>query len=233
MRAFTVVEVGLDGRGRSVVSAVRCEAPLLVRTDGAGDGLTVVLVGGAAGPLGGDELEFVMRVGDGASVTVRSVAAMLAQPGPHGGPSAMRTLIEVGSRATLDWETQPIISVAGSDHHAGTRLLVADGATVRFAEAVLLGRHDEVPGRLAVRQRLEVCGGVVLDHEVVLGTGGPVGPGAHGDVRWMQSEIVVGARAAEVASTEVGPDLVSGVFPLAAGVSLSTRVGRDAAAMLV
>ncbi len=233
MRASTVVEVALDERGRSVVRTVRCEAPLLVRTDGATGALTLMLVGGAAGPLGGDHLELVVRVGDGASVSVRSVAAMLAQPGAHGGASTMRTTVEVGEGATLDWSTQPIISVVGSDHHARTHLDVAAGAQVRFAEAVMLGRHEEAPGRLALRQRLEVCGGVLLDHEVVLGAGGPVGQGAHGDVRWMRSELLVGARAAAEAASEVAPHLVAGVFPLAPGVSLSTRAGSDPSVLLV
>jgi urease accessory protein len=228
MRSCSVVEVGLDDRGRSVVHTLRCESPLLARVDGAGDGLTVLLLGGAAGPLGGDDLHLMLRVGAGASVSVRSVAAMLAQPGAGGQPSVLRTVVEVGAGATLDWATQPIISVVGSDHRSITTVRAAADAQVRMAESVLLGRHDEKPGRLALRQRVEVAGGVVLDHDVVLGVGGPAGPGAHGEVRWMQSEVVLGDAAATEPASSVQPDLVAGVFPLASGASLSTSAGTSA-----
>jgi urease accessory protein len=190
-----------------------------------------MLLGGAAGPLGGDDLHLVVRIGAGATLTIRSVAAMLAQPGPGGLPSMLRTEVEVATGATLDWETQPIISVIGSDHRSVTTVRAAADAQVRVAEAVLLGRHDEAPGRLAIRQRVEVDGGVVLDHQLVLGTGAPTGPGAHGDVRWMQSELVLGRDAAVEPSSSVRPDLVAGVFPLAPGASLSTSAGTAAAAL--
>ena len=225
MNAETVVEVSLDDRGRSVVSMLRCESPLLVRVDGGAAILTLLLVGGAAGPIGGDDLRFSLRVGQGASGVVRSVAAMLVQPGPVGGPSVLTTAVSVGEGASLDWETQPMISVAGSDHRSTSQLVLAADATARWSETVVLGRHDEPSGRLALHQRIVRAGAVELDHELVLGTGAPSGPGAHGDVRWVQSELVVGDTAATRSSSQVSPTIVSGVFPLSAGVSLSTRAG--------
>jgi hypothetical protein len=74
---------------------------------------------------------------------------------------------------------------------------------------------------------------VVLDHEVVLGAGAPAGPGAHGDVRWMQSDVRVGDAAAPQPDAHVAADRVSGVFPLAPGVSLTTSAGSHAEAFLV
>ncbi len=236
MRACTVVEVRLDARGRSVVHTLRCEPPLLARLDGGSDGgqadgVTVLLLGGAAGPLGGDELHLTVRVGPGASLTVRSVAAMLAQPGPAGRPSVLHAEVEVGDGATLDWDPQPLISVTGSDHRSTTALHLGAAAQVRFAETLLLGRHLEPGGRAALHQRVEVCGGVVLDHELVLGTGAPTGPGAHGDPRWLHSELHMGETAATEPDALVTPTLVRGVFPIAPGVSLSTAAGADPAAM--
>lgn len=236
MRACTVVEVVLDGRGHSVVHTLRCDPPLLARVDGVApeggaDGVTLLLLGGAAGPLGGDELHLTVRVGPGASLTVRSVAAMLAQPGPSGRPSVLRTDVEVGNGATLDWDPQPLISVAGSDHRSTTGLHVGADAQVRFAETLLLGRHLEHGGRAALHQRVEVCGGVVLDHELVLGADAPTGPGAHGDPRWLHSALVVGDAAATEPDSLVTPTLVRGVFPLAPGVSLSTAAGTDPAVL--
>jgi len=233
VHATTLVEVGLDGRGRSVVLTQRCEAPLLVRCDGASDVLTLLLLGGAAGPVGGDDLRLELRVRDGATVAVRSVAAMLVQPGPTGESSHLEVVVDVGAGACLDWATQPLISVRDSDHRSSVTLTVASSATLRFAEALLLGRHEEAPGRVAARQRLVIDGRAALDHEVVLGVGAPSGPGAHGEVRWMRSEVIVGEDAATEPTTSIHQDWVSGVFPLAPGVSLATAVGSNAAGCMV
>ena len=70
--------------------------------------LTLLLVGGAAGPLGGDRLRFSLTVGDGCTVAVRSVAAALVQPGPHGDHSELDVDVSVGEDAVLD-------VVAGAD----------------------------------------------------------------------------------------------------------------------
>ena len=59
---------------------MHCEAPLLVRVvSQSGASLELLLVGGAAGPLGGDRLRFSLTVGAGCNVVVRSVAAVLAR----------------------------------------------------------------------------------------------------------------------------------------------------------
>ena len=233
MYASTTVEVELDARGRSVVTAMHCEVPLLVRVDGASEVLTLLLLGGAAGPLGGDDLALTLIVGPGADVVVRSVAAMLAQPGSCGAASSLRTVVRVGEGARLDWETQPMISVVGSNHRSTTLLEIAGGARVRWSEAVLLGRHEERSGLLALHQRVVLGGGVILDHELVLGEGAPSGAGAHGDVRWMRSEVLIGPQAATMPSAEVTRTRVAGVFPLAPGASLATSASSVAKDLVV
>jgi urease accessory protein len=55
---------------------LRSDPPLVLRATPAG----LHLVGGAAGPLGGDELALDITVGAGACLVVRSAAATLAQP---------------------------------------------------------------------------------------------------------------------------------------------------------
>lgn len=233
MQARSIVEVGRDASGRSVVRSLQCEAPLLVRQDGVGDEVVLLLVGGAAGPLGGDALELIVRIGAGASASVRSVAAMMVQPGVSGDRSSLHVEIDVEEAGSLDWCPQPTISVAGSDHRSVTRVRLAPTASLRCAETVLLGRHHEVGGRLASRQRLEIGGEVVLDHEIVMGPGGPSGPGAHGAVRWLQSEIVVGAAARATVEADVTPGRVSGVFPLRHGASLAVVAGDEPATLVV
>ena len=103
MRATTTIEVGLDARGHTVAHRIQCDVPLLVRVaDTPGPVLTLLLVNGAAGPLGGDQLSFRLEVGPGAHVIVRSVAATMAQPGPSGEPSSLDIELVVGREAMLD-----------------------------------------------------------------------------------------------------------------------------------
>ena len=96
--ATTEIDVGLDDRGHTVVRRIYCEVPMLVRVVGepSSRGLTLAMVNGAAGPLGGDRLKFRLHVGPGANVTVCSVAAAMAQPGPHGEQSELLVEIDVG-----------------------------------------------------------------------------------------------------------------------------------------
>ena len=80
---------------------------MLVRVvAGRGPVLSLAMVGGAAGPLGGDRLRFRLELGCGARVALRSVAATMAQPGPRGEPSELRVELVVGADATLDWRPE-------------------------------------------------------------------------------------------------------------------------------
>src|SRR5277367_6773360 len=61
----------------------------------------VYLVGGAAGPIGGDELGLRISVGAGAFLRVRTAAASIALPGPDGRESALRVTVDVGAGGQL------------------------------------------------------------------------------------------------------------------------------------
>jgi urease accessory protein len=197
--------VGRDARGRSVATTLRSEAPLLLRVTGAdaGDGsagechaLQVHLVGGAAGPLCGDRLQFSVAVGAGASLVVRSVAASLAQPGRTGAPGSTATVsAQVASGATLDWWPEPLVSVRGSAHTQNSELSVADEtAVVRWVDEVVLGRHDEPAGELTIRQRITVAGRPML-HHVARFDPSTAGIGRHGLGRVIVTGIVLGRPA--------------------------------------
>jgi urease accessory protein len=198
-----------------------CEAPLLARVlDDTGPALHLALVNGAAGPLGGDRLGFRLVVGDGAAVCVSSVAASLAQPGPHGDGSWSTFEIDVGAGASLDWHPEPTVSVVGSDHRVLVRLQADVSAVVRLQESVVLGRHGEPPGRLSLRQRVTVGSMPVLDHETVFGTGALAGPGAQGRGRLIVSRLHVGGDLPPPRS-EVSPGCVSATMHVAPTCALT------------
>jgi len=155
--------------------------------------LTLAMVNGAAGPLGGDRLKFRLHVGPGAHVTVCSVAAAMAQPGSRGEQSELSIEIAVGEDATLDWRPEPTVSVMGSDHRVDVRLSTTGTSMVSMREGVSLGRSGEPPGRFALHERVTIDGLAVLDHETVFAPGALLGPGANGGGRSMTSLVVVGS----------------------------------------
>lgn len=197
MEARAELVVHVDGRGRTSPTTMLGEAPLLLRvTERGEDALTVHLVGGAAGPLGGDLLSTTVHVGAGARMRVRSVAASLAQPGPRtAAPSEAHVLATIGPHAMLDWHPQPLISVAGSNHIQRTTVALADEtSTVRWVDEVVLGRHGEPGGRLTVHQRFTVAGRPVLHHTLRFGPdSGAIG--RHGRLRVAITAVVLGGES--------------------------------------
>jgi len=223
--------VGIGPQGRSVVERLACEVPLLFRqAAGEGPHVTLVWVNGAGGPLGGDRLRLRVEVRDGASLHLVSSGASLAQPGARGGHSALEVDVELGEGARLCWEPEPTVSVRGSDHRTVLRLAAAGTSWARVVERARWGRAGEEGGRLGLRQRLEVGGEVVLDHELVLAGGPLAGPGANGPGRSLHSvlELRGDGTAGEPAPwSVVRPDLVAAVLPLGRGAVLGTAGGAD------
>jgi urease accessory protein len=223
--------------GRTVATELRSEAPLLLRASPRAGRLDVHLVGGAAGPLGGDDLRLDADIGGGSVVVVRSAAAQLAQPDPRGRSSVAVTEVRIGAGASVDWHPEPVISVAGSDHRTVTLLRVESGAIVRWTDTIVLGRTDERPGRIAARLRVEVDGAALLDHDLLAGLGrlrGPLssgdrdplaGPGANGRARTLTSTFVHGPDAPAEPHTHVAADgSRAATLPLGPGSALVIRL---------
>jgi urease accessory protein len=199
IEATTEIEVGLDSRGHTVVRRMYCEVPMLVRIVdatkpiGPTPMLTLAMVNGAAGPLGGDHLRFRLHVGAGSRVAVCSIAASLAQPGPRGERSQLDVELVVDDDASLHWRPQPTVSVVGSDHRVDVRLSATSTSTVAMREGVWLGRAGEPPGRFALHERVTIDGIAVLDHETQFAPGALLGPGAQGGGRSMFTDVVIGS----------------------------------------
>jgi len=177
-RARIVARAQQDGTTHLVTIAG--ETPLLLRRTPDPDGLDtaqILLMGGAAGPIGGDDLAYRVDVGEGAKVEVRSMAASLALPGPGGAQSTLACDVKVGPGAILHWTPEPLIAVRGANHAVHANLEIAEDAELVWREDVVLGREDEETGSVRSRLRILRGGRVVFDHEFAVG---PRYPGSLG-----------------------------------------------------
>jgi urease accessory protein len=218
----------------------------------------VYLVGGAAGPIGGDELGLRISVGAGAFLRVRTAAASIALPGPDGLESVLRITVDVGAGARLEYLPEPVVVSAGARHATIIRVTLAEGASLLLRDELLLGRHGEAggaartvlnvdyAGRPLLRQSLEVSGAdaatmgpaVLAGHRAV-GTALWVDPAA----REARDAGVVAvadgtaggesAQASRAISAEAAPttDATVAVMPLAGPGILVTALADDAVAL--
>jgi urease accessory protein len=130
----------------------------------------VYVIGGAAGPIGGDELSLRISVAEGAFLRVRTAAASIALPGPDGVESVLNVSIDVGAGGRLEYLPEPVVVSAGARHATVITVTLAEGASLLLRDEVLLGRHGEdggaarsvlradYAGRPLLRQALEVSG---------------------------------------------------------------------------
>jgi urease accessory protein len=167
--AEIVAVAGAGGRTRLPV--LSSQVPLVLRRTPE----AVYVVGGAAGPIGGDELALRISVGAGAFLRVRTAAASIALPGPDGLESVLRVSVDVAAGARLEYLPEPVVVSAGARHATIIRATLAEGASLLLRDEVLLGRHGEAggasrtelrvtyAGRPLLRQSLEVSGGDLAD----------------------------------------------------------------------
>lgn len=229
MKSVTRLRAGLDPAGITRAVELRAEAPQLLRVTeqgAAGEPLVAHLVGGAAGPLGGDLSEFHLTLETGTRVTIRSVAATLVHPGARGGTSTASVVAAVGARAHLDWWPEPLITIAGCDHRLTCRIEAAEGAHVRWVDEIVAGRTGEVGGRLAVRQRVVVGGRVLADQEIATGPD-LLGPGGHAGARVVISAVEVGGPARPASAPIVTPTLRVARLEPAPGLTFWVGLGDD------
>ena len=195
-RARVVVET--DAHGRSRLTCLRSEGPLVLRpTPGSPAGsspcpeVVVHLVGGAGGPLGGDVLSIEIVVGPGAELVLRSVAATVALPGPA--PSVVHIDAQVGEGGALWWLPEPTIAAAGCDHRARARVSLASRARLVWREELVGGRHGEAGGSVSSRVSVDLEGRPLVRHQVDLGLGHPAwaGPAVGSGARCAGSVILV------------------------------------------
>jgi len=187
MRARAALVAEVDGQGITRLTRIRSDPPLVLRATPD----AVYLVGGAGGPLGGDDLALDITVGPDAMLIVRSAAASIAQPGP--GTSVVEVTATVGTGGRLDWKPEPTVAVRGCRHHMRTTLLVGAGATVMWREEIVLGRHGETSGSVVSSLVADLDGRPLLRHRLAVGLDHPAtsGPAVLGQAGAVGSVLMV------------------------------------------
>lgn len=190
--ARIVAVADVDGNGNSVtrLPVLSSRVPLVLRrTPDA-----VYLVGGAAGPLGGDDLTLTIEVGDGTALRMRTAAASVALPGAAGAESVLRVHAAVGAGARLEYLPEPVVIADGARHRTELRVTLAADATLLAREEVILGRHGERGGECVTRILVDLDGTPLLRQEVAVNGTDPtsLGPAALAGHRAFGSLVIVG-----------------------------------------
>ncbi|MFC6023214.1 urease accessory protein UreD [Plantactinospora solaniradicis] len=192
MRAQARIVAVADPVRGTRLAALRGEPPLLPRrtlpsdpSDSDGE-VQLHLVGGAAGPLGGDDLRIEIEIGPDARLCVRSVAASLALPGPAGGESRLHVTARVAAGGRLRWLPEPLIGAAGCDHRTVTDIVLAEGAALLWREELVCGRYAEPVGDVRIETTLRYGGRTLFRNDLA------VGPQVSG---WSGPAVLDGARA--------------------------------------
>ena len=180
----------------------------------------VHLVGTLAGPLGGDTVDIRVRVGPGARLTLRSVAATLVLPSRSDPHSTLRIDATVEDGGALDLRPEPTIVCAHAAHLAVTTIDLAPTATATVLEQVQLGRAGEPGGEWTGRTEATRDGVPLLRH--VLRSAVVAADGARAVVTALA--LSPGPFAAASTGSAVA-------MPLAAGGLLATGHGASLAAV--
>jgi urease accessory protein len=147
---------GQDGVTRLPVLSSR--APLVLRRTPS----AVYLVGGAAGPIGGDELSWRISVGAGAFLRLRTVAASIALPGLDGHESVLRLSVTVAAGGRLEYLPEPVVITTQARHATLVSVTLAAGASLMLRDELLLGRHGEAGGAGRTVLRVDYAGRPLL-----------------------------------------------------------------------
>jgi urease accessory protein len=190
----------------------------------------VHLVGGAAGPLGGDDLRLDIEVGPGAMLCLRTVAASIALPGRRGDESRLEIHATVEDGGWLTWLPEPLIAAAGCRHRTTSTVELAAGAGLVWRDELVCGRHGEQPGDARLSIAVQLDGRSIYRHELA------VGPSAPG---WSGAAVLGGAGAVgsvllvDPAWAATGPPAPAvlgesaALMPLAGPAALAVATGPD------
>jgi urease accessory protein len=227
------------GRGRSHVTVLRSQPPLMLRltmpsgpepwTADASEPARVCLAAGAAGPIGGDQLALHVNVGPGSTLILGEVSATLLLPGPHGAQSRTQVWVHVGAGATLIWLPKLVIAAHGCHHATDVRVDLDPDARLLLREELLLGRHHEQPGNLHQRLRVRRGGHPLLHQHLAIGpdAAGWDGPAVTGGHRALGSILVVDPAWTHASPAATALDDDTALLPLNGPAVLISALTAD------
>lgn len=227
MRSSSVIRAELDERiGSSVLSELRGEAPLAIYPGRRGLPEAVVwIVGSAGGPLGGDDVELDIEVGEGASLRIGSVAASIALAA-DASPSRTCIRAHVGPGASLIWTPEPLVVTQRANHVIDTRINISPHASLWWREDVILGRAGEQPGCARLILNADLAGSPWLRHTMAVGTPGWDGPAGIGGARAISTLLHIGRSDPLIRVPTSGNVRVS-TFALSPGGTITAVLASD------
>lgn len=221
LTATAVVVATPDGRGGTRLPVLGSAVPLVLRRTAD----AVYLVGGAAGPLGGDRLSLDVEVRPGATLRIRTAAAAVALPGRAGAESVFQVTATVGDGARLEYLPEPTVVAGSARHRTEISVTLALTSSLLLRDELILGRHGERGGLCVTRLRVDQAGRPLLRHETTV----------RGDDMVSLGPAVLAGHRMAGSLLVVGPDAPPGscgdgvaVLPLAGTAALVTAVAGDA-----
>ncbi len=187
-----------------------------------GTGARVALVATTALLLGGDEVEFDVRVGRGGWLDIVETAGTVAYDA-RGVGSSWRVRAEVAENGRLTWNGEPFVIADLADVSRSTVLRLAPGATACLRETLVFGRAGEVGGALRGSTRVLLDGQDLLVEDMDLA--GPADrrmPGVLGSRRVLDTVLLAGVRAPSTSTST--PPAPPGVRYELAGPGTLARV---------
>jgi urease accessory protein len=220
--AEIVAEAGDAGVTRLPV--LRSQAPLVLRRTPE----AVYLVGGSAGPIGGDALDLRIEVRDGAMLRLRTAAATVALPGPDGLESVLTVTATVGPGARLEYLPEPVVIAAGARHVTIIEVTLAEGAYLLLRDELILGRHGEPGGTSRTSLRADYGGRPLLRQSLEVGGTDPasLGPAVLAGHRVAGTLLRVDPAPGPDMAAPSGPEVA--IMPLAGPGILVTALAHDA-----
>ena len=179
----------------------------------------VHMIGTAATPLGGDELDISIVVEPGARLRVRSVAATIALPGRATPVSRAHWSFEVGGSGELEFDPEPTVIAGGAVHETVNTVALAADARLRLRERVQIGRTGESSGHWRGDLIADLDRTPLLRHRLELGENA-----ATDDALTAPRAITSVLRYPDESPSRT-QGLAAAWLPLAAGGSLHTWTG--------
>lgn len=222
--ATASIEAAAGPGGATRLPVLASQVPLVLRRTPD----SVYLVGGAAGPLGGDSLALHITVGAGAFLRVRTAAASIALPGLDGLESVLRVFVTVGEGGRLEYLPEPVVVTARARHATLVTATLSGGASLVLRDEVLLGRHGEAGGTARSVLRVSYAGRPLLRHSVEVSGTDPasLGPAVLAGHRAVGTLLHVSESETAEIPVMATPEVA--VMPLAGPGVLVTALAHDA-----